>query len=75
MTALAESAAAITATLKLDDVLQRILEQISQALRVDVVSLGLIDPEGNELVFRASTGPKSKEVIGLRLMMGQRIAD
>jgi len=74
MTALAESAAAITATLKLDDVLQRILEQISQALRVDVVSLGLIDPEGNELVFRASTGPKSKEVIGLRLMMGQGIA-
>lgn len=74
MTALAESAAAITATLKLDDVLQRILEQISQALRVDVVSLGLIDPEGNELVFRASTGPKSKEVIGLRLMMGQGVA-
>jgi PAS domain S-box-containing protein len=74
MTALAESAAAITATLKLDDVLQRILEQISQALRVDVVSLALIDPNTKDLEFRASTGPKSKEVIGLRLPQGQGVA-
>jgi len=74
MTALAESAAGITATLKLDDVLQRILEQISQALRVDVVSLALLDPNTDELVFRASTGPKSSEVIGLRLPIGQGVA-
>jgi PAS domain S-box-containing protein len=74
MTALAESAAAITATLKLDDVLQRILEQISQALRVDVVSLALLDPNTDELVFRASTGPKSADVIGLRLPIGQGVA-
>lgn len=74
MTALAESAATITASLKLDDVLQRILEQISQALRVDVVSLALLDPNSTELVFRASTGPKSSEVIGIRLPIGQGIA-
>ncbi len=74
MTALAESAATITATLKLDDVLQRILEQISQALRVDAVSLALLDPNGSELVFRASTGPKSSEIIGLRLSIGQGVA-
>lgn len=74
MTALAESAATITATLKLDDVLLRILEQISQALRVAVVSLALLDPSGKELVFRASTGPKSQEIIGLRLPIGQGVA-
>ena len=74
MTALAESAATITATLKLDDVLQRILEQISQALRVDVVSLALLNPEGTELVFRATTGPKQVEIIGLRLPIGQGVA-
>ena len=74
MTALAESAAAITATLKVDDVLQRILEQISQALRVEVVSLALLDPSGKELVFRASTGPKSKEILGLRLAINQGVA-
>jgi NtrC-family two-component system sensor histidine kinase KinB len=74
MTALAESAATITATLKVDDVLLRILEQISQALRVAVVSLALMDPSGTELVFRASTGPKNQEIVGLRLPIGQGVA-
>jgi len=74
MTALAESAAVITATVKLDDVLQRILEQTSQALRVEIVSLALIDQRANELVFRASTGSKSHNVVGIRLKMGQGIA-
>lgn len=74
MTALAESAATITATLKVDDVLLRILEQISQALRVAVVSLALMDLSGTELVFRASTGPKNQEIVGLRLPIGQGVA-
>lgn len=74
MTALANSAAAITGSLNLEEVLQHILEQISQALRVDVVSLALIDPRQNELVFRASTGKHSQNVAGIRLKMGQGIA-
>lgn len=74
MTALAESAVAITASLKLDDVLQRILEQITQALRVESVSLALIDPQTQELVYLASSGEKSSSVTGMRLKMGQGIA-
>ncbi len=74
MTALAESAAAITASLNLEDVLTRILEQISHALQVEVVSLALIDVQTHELVFRASTGEKGKSVVGVRLAMGQGIA-
>lgn len=74
MTALANSAAAITGSLNLEEVIQRILEQISQALRVDVVSLALIEPRQNELVFRASTGKSSQNVVGIRLKMGQGIA-
>ena len=73
MTALAESSAAITASLKLDDVLQHILEQISQALRVEVVSLALIDAPTRELVFRASTGRKGPSEVGVRLRMEQGI--
>ncbi len=73
MTALAESAAAITASLKLDDVLQRILDQISQALRVDVVSLALIDSSGKELVYRASTGPHSKDMVGMHVPIGMGV--
>lgn len=74
MTAVAESAAVITATLKLDDVLQRILEQISQALRVEVVSLALLDSSEQVLEFRASTGGKGQSVVGVCLPVGQGIA-
>lgn len=74
MTALAESSAVIKESLKLEDVLQRILEQISQALRVEVVSLALIDPGTDELVFRASTKTQGHSVVGIRLAIGQGIA-
>jgi PAS domain S-box-containing protein len=74
MTAIAESAAAINASLNLEDVLQRILEQIGQALRVEVVFLALIDAESRQLVFRASSGGVGERVAGMMLGVGQGIA-
>jgi two-component system, NtrC family, sensor histidine kinase KinB len=74
MTALAESAAALNTSLRLDDVLQRILEQISNALQVEAVSLALLDPASDELEFRAATGSAAQDVIGTRLKIGQGIA-
>lgn len=74
MAALAESSAAITSSLKLDDVLERILEQISQALRVEMVALALIEPRTQELVFRAGIGEKGQDIVGMRLQLGQGIA-
>ena len=74
MTAVAESAAVITATLNLDDVLHSILEQISHALRVEVVSLALLDVQGKELEFRASTSRRDQSPVGMRLALGQGIA-
>ncbi len=74
MTALAESAAVITASLNLEDVLQRILEYTSQALRVEMVFLALIEPQTQEMVFRAATGKQSQAVIGLRLPFSAGIA-
>jgi NtrC-family two-component system sensor histidine kinase KinB len=74
MTAVAESSAIITASLQLDVVLQRILEQISQALNTEVVSLALIEPQEGYLEFKASFGEPRNAVIGQRLDMGQGIA-
>jgi PAS domain S-box-containing protein len=74
MTALATSASVITGSLDLSEVLQRILEQTSLALQVDTVSLALIDSQNDELVFKASTGKQSHQVVGIRLKMGQGIA-
>lgn len=74
MAALVESAAAINASLDLDEVLRRILEHISHALRVEVVSLALIDPDGQSLTFLASSAGTEDRIIGQRLEMGQGIA-
>jgi NtrC-family two-component system sensor histidine kinase KinB len=74
MTAIAESANAISASLQLDKVLQTILEQTTAALEVEAVSLALVELDGKELVFRAATGQRGKEILGLRIKMGQGVA-
>jgi two-component system, NtrC family, sensor histidine kinase KinB len=73
MTAVAESAAVITASLDLKDLLNRILNEISQALRVEVVSLALIDPGGETLTYQASTAESVHSLIGLQVKLGQDI--
>jgi len=73
MTALAESAAAITASLKLSDVLQRILKQTIHALQVEAVSLALIEPNTGELVFQAASGLEGYNLVGMRLAPGKGV--
>ncbi len=74
MSALAGSAMTITASLDLDEVLERILAQISQALRVKAVSLALIDQARGELVFNAAVGWERRENHNARLTLEQGIA-
>jgi NtrC-family two-component system sensor histidine kinase KinB len=74
MTAVAESATVITASLKLDDVLQRILEQINQALGVQGTFLALIDPEKSDLEVRAAIPRTELDNIGIRIPLGMGIA-
>ncbi|MEX2143275.1 MAG: GAF domain-containing protein, partial [Anaerolineales bacterium] len=73
MTAIADSARAISASLQLGEVLQTILEQTTSALEVEAVSLALVEPGGKELVFHAATGKQSKQVIGVRVRMGEGV--
>jgi two-component system, NtrC family, sensor histidine kinase KinB len=74
MTALAESVAAISASLDLEDVLVRILEQIQQALHVEAVALALVDSSRNDLVFQASIGWLYQTSEKRRLKIGVGIA-
>jgi PAS domain S-box-containing protein len=74
MTVLANSASAITASLKHKDVLEQVLEQTRQALQVEAVSLAMLDQKKNEIEFQASTSQGSQNVTGIRLAMGQGIA-
>jgi len=74
MTALADSATAITGALHLDDVLQRILGQISLVLETEAVSLALIDRDGENLKYYASTSKGKQSVVGKTIRLGQGIA-
>lgn len=74
MTALAEGAVAINASLRLDEVLQRILNQTMQALQVSGVALALIEPATGELVFRAAAGPMAGDLRGRRVRPGEGVA-
>jgi PAS domain S-box-containing protein len=74
MEAIANSAASINATLDLEDVLDRILEQTLRALDADIVSLALVDRQTNELEFKASTGKNKDKIVGQRLKIGQGVA-
>ncbi len=72
MTALAEGAAAMNASLRIEDVYQRILIQTMQALQVETVALGMI--EGDSLVFRAAAGQNAGNILGRTMEIGKGIA-
>lgn len=74
MGAIATSAETITASLELDEVLQTILAETTNALNVEAVSLALLDDSGQNIVFKAATGKKSQNIIGLSIELGQGIA-
>ena len=72
--ALAETARAVTATLKLDEVLQRILTETIRSLDCEGASLALLNEETGELEFRNALGGAADQIIGLKLQKGEGIA-
>jgi PAS domain S-box-containing protein len=74
MSALAESAMAITTSLGTQDILTRVLEEVKKALNVEAVSIALADADRNILTFRASIGHLSEKVIGKQARIGEGIA-
>src|SRR5687768_7156909 len=58
MTALAEGAAAMNASLRMEDVYQRTLIQMMQALQVETVALGMLDDE--HIIFKAAAGHNAR---------------
>ncbi len=74
MTALAEGAAAINASLRLDEVLQHTLNQTMHALQVETVALALIDPGSDDLVFRAAAGQNAGNILNRHIPAGEGLA-
>ena len=72
MTALAEGAAAMNASLRMEDVYQRILIQTMQALQVETAALGMV--EGENIAFRAAAGQNAGNILGRQIAVGKGIA-
>lgn len=72
MTVLAEGAASLTMSVRMEDIFQAVLNQVRQALQVEIVALALL--EGQELVFRAALGPRSEGIVARRLPVGEGVA-
>jgi len=77
MTALANSATAMSSTLNLENVLQNILEEIRTALQVEAVTLSLIDRDEQYLEYKAArhdTIDLRSNLVGKRIRIGQGFA-
>jgi PAS domain S-box-containing protein len=77
MTALANSASALSSTLKLETVLHNILKEIQTALQVEAVTLSLIDKSGGNLEYKAAIHDKidlRSTLVGKRIRIGQGFA-
>lgn len=71
MTALAEGAAAMNASLRMDEVHQRILIQTMQALQVETVALGMV--EDDKIIFRAAAGRNDSAIRGKSIPLGRGV--
>lgn len=71
MTALAEGAAAMNASLRMEEVYQRILIQTMQALQVETVALGML--EGEHIIYRAAAGHNAGNILGRKISLGEGI--
>jgi K+-sensing histidine kinase KdpD len=62
------------AHLELDDLLAELLERIRHVLRVDTVAVLLVEPDGNELVARATVGIADGGQQDVRIPLGEGFA-
>ena len=65
----------LTSSLSLDDIFQQILFSVRSAIGAGDISVGLIDPESQELILEKSMmGPEFSSLPPIRLKLGQGVA-
>ncbi len=69
-----EAGRTMTSSLDLEQILTTVMEETARVLKTEAGSVLLLDEESDELVFAAVAGPRSEEVKGLKLPLGQGIA-
>ena len=65
---------AVTSTLDREEILQIILNRLSQLIRAQNWTLYLLDQEKQELQFEVVVGLEGKDLKGMRLKLGEGLA-
>ncbi|HID64564.1 MAG TPA: GAF domain-containing protein, partial [Anaerolineae bacterium] len=69
-----EASRTMTSSLDLEQVLTTVLQKATDVLKVEAVSVLLLDDKGEELILKTVVGPQAEKTRGLRLPLGQGIA-
>ena len=68
-----EAGRAINSTLNRNEIIQRLLSQMNELLKVEALSIALVDKNTNELVFEVADGEGSDKIIGVRIPTNQGV--
>ncbi|MBN1824529.1 MAG: response regulator [Endomicrobiales bacterium] len=69
-----EASKAISSLMGLDELLNLILRLVCDTLSADGGSIMLYDPESRDLAVKAAIGPRKDDIIGKKVIIGERIA-
>ncbi|MDT8307462.1 MAG: GAF domain-containing protein [Anaerolineae bacterium] len=69
-----EASKVINSTLDTDQILQSLLAQMNELLNAEAISIALVDPQRDELVYTVAEGLGSAEIVGLRLPSNQGVS-
>jgi signal transduction histidine kinase len=72
-TLLYEAGRVLTSTLDKQEVLTRIMHEVTQALNAEAGSVVLVDPDQRDMYFAAAASPSSERFLGTRMDLGQGI--
>ncbi len=74
MRALADTAQAINSTLRLDEVLHRVVHYAQSLLKVETASIALVKEKDNQVIFKEAVGRMAERIKGMELKIGDGIA-
>lgn len=69
-----EASRVINSSLDTDEILQSLLAQMNELLNAEAISIALVDPAADELVYTVAEGAGSETIVGLRVPSNQGVS-
>lgn len=69
-----EASRVINSSLDTDEILQSLLAQMNELLNAEAISIALVDPQQDELVYTVAEGAGAEAIVGLRVPSNQGVS-